>query len=359
MKNRFKILSTMRKIRRAHKERRIILDYMPLRLWVELTNICNLKCEMCPNSTPGKSPRGYMSLETFQKIIDQTHHHVYDINLCHRGESLLNKDIAKMVAYARKMKVATRLNTNATVLDEKMSRELIQAGLDFISFSFDGLDAEVYEKIRIGARYDRVLENITTFLKLKKELHSPTPYTMIEILALPGIDLGPEKLEQFRKHFVSLPVDKITVKPVHNWGGNIEIGDQSSDPEETPKMNYCPCTNIWYAMVILWDGSVALCVQDWHDDNQLGNINDCSIVAMWNSDTIVNVRELLANEEYQQCEICSHCDLLWRPAVKGIPKLNLVGFLSDMLIGYGSARRLITPIERKLENTSLSGRKAV
>jgi radical SAM protein with 4Fe4S-binding SPASM domain len=359
MKNRFKILNTMRKIRRAHKERQIILDYMPLRLWVELTNICNLKCRMCPNSSPGKSPRGYMSLKTFQKIIDQTHQHVYDINLCHRGESLLNKDIAGMVAYAKKMKVATRLNTNATVLDEKMSRELIEAGLDFISFSFDGLDPEKYEKIRIGAKYDQVLQNITTFLKLKKELRSPTPYTMIEILDLPGVDQDPKKLEQFRQHFNSLAVNKITVKPVHNWGGNIEIEDQNTAPGQTPQMNYCPCTNIWYAMVILWDGSVPLCVQDWHDDNTLGNINDCSIVAMWNSETIVNVRELLANEEHQQCEICSHCDLLWRPALNGVPKLNLVSFLSDMLIGYGRARKLIAPIERKLENSSLSGRKAV
>ena len=359
MKNRFKILNTMRKIRSAHKERRIILDYMPLRLWVELTNICNLKCKMCPNSSPGKSPRGYMSLKTFQKLIDQAQHHVYDINLSHRGESLLNPDIAQMVGYAAEMKVATRLNTNATVLDQKMARELIEAGLDFISFSFDGLDPELYEKIRIGANYDQVLQNIITFLKLKKELHSHTPYTMIEILALPGTDQRPEKLEQFRRHFASLPVDKITVKPVHNWGGNIEIGDRNSASGETPKMNYCPCTNIWYAMVVLWDGSVPLCVQDWYDDNKLGNINDCSIVAMWNSETIVNVRELLANEQYHQCEICSHCDLLWRPALKGVPKLNLVGFLSDTLIGYGRARRLIAPLERKLESSSLSGRKAV
>jgi len=359
VKNRVKIFNAMRKIRRAHKNRRIILDYLPLRLWVELTNICNLKCGMCPNSSPGRSPRGNMSLATFEKIIDQTAHHVYDVNLCHRGESLLNKDIDKMISYAKKMKVATRLNTNATVLDQEMSRRLIEAGLDFISFSFDGLDPKTYETIRVGASFEKVLENITAFLKLKKKLRSPTPYTMIEILALPQMQDQADKLDEFRNRFRGLPVDKISIKPVHNWGGNIELETKQDGAGEPDQPEYCPCTNIWYAMVILWDGSVALCVQDWYNDNPLGNINDCSVIAMWNSEMIVSVRELLAAGEYKQCEICSHCDLLFRPAVNGIPRLNLVGFVSDMLIGYGRLRRLIAPIEKKLENTSLSGRKVV
>ena len=361
MKSRLKTLNTVRKIRRAYRERQLILDYMPIRLWVELTNVCNLRCRMCPNSRPDNSKRGFMSFKTFKMIIDQSCGHVYDINLSHRGESLLHDEIDGMIAYAKQMNVATRLNTNATVLTEEKSRKLIESGLDFISFSFDGLDRQTYENIRVGADFDHVVDNITTFLRLKKELGSVTPYTMIEILSLPQMEEHLGKLDQFISRFRDFPLDKITVKPPHNWGGNIEsdIGGENAAAASVIQRNYCPCTNIWYSMVVLWDGSVPLCVQDWYNNDPLGNIEDCSLISMWNGNTIVNIRELLAQRQHQQIELCSRCDLLWRPAVKGVPKLNLIGFLSDQILGYGRMRKLFNPLERRLENSTLSGRRAL
>ena len=153
MQNRLKLIGTIRKIRKAYQSKRLILDYMPIRLWVELTNTCNLRCTMCPNSSPTGAKRGFMSFDTYKKIIDQCANHVYDINLAHRGESLLHDRIDDMIAYAKQMGIATRLNTNATLLTEEKSRNLIESGLDFISFSFDGVDPQTYEKIRIGSSF--------------------------------------------------------------------------------------------------------------------------------------------------------------------------------------------------------------
>ena len=361
MQNRLKLLSVINKIRRAYKNREIILDYLPVRLWIELTNSCNLQCGMCPNSLPSESKRGFMSFDTFKKIIDQSSSHVYDVNLAHRGESLLHEQVAEMIAYAKRMGVSTRLNTNATLLSGDMARALIESGLDFISFSFDGIDPQTYEQIRSGARFENVMENITSFLKLKKELESITPYSMIEILALPRIEEHIEAYTQFKERFNDLPLDKITIKPPHNWGGNIDselVGKENTGADEGG-VSYSPCTNIWYSMVFLWDGSVALCVQDWYNDNALGNIDDNNIISMWNCETIVSVRELLSQEQYKQIEVCGKCDLLWRPAVKGVPKLNLINFLSDQLFGYGKMRKVIAPLERRLENTNLTTRRSL
>jgi hypothetical protein len=69
-------------------------------------------------------------------------------------------------------------------------------------------------------------------------------------------------------------------------------------------------------MVILWDGSVTLCPQDWYNDNPLGSVHDSTLEGMWNGWTLTFVRRLLANREYNQIEVCSQCHLLWQPPAK-------------------------------------------
>ena len=111
--------------------------YRPVKMWVEPTNTCNLKCVMCPQScdeTPFK--RGFMEFSLFRKIIDEAKDFVFDINLHHSGESLLHPDIIEMIRYAKQAGIYTRMHTNATKLDEKKAQGILDAGLDFLSFSF-------------------------------------------------------------------------------------------------------------------------------------------------------------------------------------------------------------------------------
>ena len=77
-----------------------------------------------------------------------------------------------MLAIAKEMGVPSGISTNATILTEESSRRLIQAGLDYIIFAFDGATKATYEKYRKGAEFEKVRENILGFLKVKKELKS-------------------------------------------------------------------------------------------------------------------------------------------------------------------------------------------
>lgn len=346
-------------MRRAYKNGAKKLDYLPLRLWVETTNNCNLRCTFCPNSNPRETVKGFMSIDTFKEVVNQSKHFVYDMNLSHRGESLLNENLPEMIAYAKSNGISTRLNTNATLLTEEKSIEIIEAGLDYISFSFDGIDAKTYESVRQNASYKNTLENIIRFLEIKKKRKSHKPYVMLEILNLPEMPLDADSLNVFKKLFKNLPLNKFTIKPLHNWGGNLI--KQSSDNEKSlSAIKYSPCTNIWYSMVVLWDGAVSICCQDWYNENSLGNIKDSSLEAMWNGEVIVSVRELLASKQFSQIEICCKCDLLWRPSYKGVPNINLISFLSENLIGYDRLRSFFSPLEKFLEKRKgLSSRKII
>ena len=352
MQDIFQIIQTLRKMRQAYKAGAKKLDYLPLRLWVELTNNCNLRCSFCPNSQPRNTVKGFMSLDTFKEVVNQAKAFAYDMNLSHRGESLLNALLPEMILYAKKNGISTRLNTNATILDVDKSKALLEAGLDFISFSFDGISPEIYEKSRRNASYQITLENILNFLITKKKLKSNLPYVMLEVLEIPGVSFDRVNLSRFRSLFRNLPLNKFTIKPLHNWGGYLAnpLSDESANKTFSAGIKYSPCTNIWYSMVILWDGSVSICCQDWYNDNCLGNIRDSSLEAMWNGEVMVAVRDLLSKKQFNQIDICSKCDLLWRPSYKGIPNINLVNFITENLIGYNRLRSLISPFEKFFES---------
>jgi len=105
----------------SYRAKRIRLDYLPIRLWIEPTDHCNLSCVMCPNKDLPKEKKGFMDLNLFQKIIDEAAAFAFDAHLLHRGESLLHPRFFEMARYANDKGVRTKLHTNATVLDEKKS----------------------------------------------------------------------------------------------------------------------------------------------------------------------------------------------------------------------------------------------
>jgi MoaA/NifB/PqqE/SkfB family radical SAM enzyme len=127
--------------------------------------MCLQSDEKISEVTKGKT---LMDFDLYKKIIDEPAGHVYDINLAYRGESIFHKGLPDMIRYASEKGIKTRLHTNATLLNEKWSRTLIDSGLDLLSFSFDVFQKEPYQKIRIGSNFEKTLGNILQFLRIKK-----------------------------------------------------------------------------------------------------------------------------------------------------------------------------------------------
>jgi radical SAM protein with 4Fe4S-binding SPASM domain len=337
----------MRKTEHLYRLGKIFLAYrgkkvenvpLPIRLWIEPTPYCNLKCPMCPQSdekiteiTRGKT---YMDFELYKSIIDQAADHVYDINLAHRGESLFHKNLPNMIRYAADKGIKTRLHTNATILSEKYSRAILDSGLDLLSFSFDGFQKEPYEKIRIGSKFEKTLENILQFLRLKKESGSNKPFTVFQVIDMDG---NTEGKEEFIRKFDGLPLDQLYIKKPHNWGGNI-AGNAVID-RYCHRESYSHCSFLWYSLTILWDGHVTPCPQDFFQEFVLGDLRTQTIREIWDGKPLVGLRDSLVREDWQNIRPCNTCDRLWRKKVAGVPKINLRTFVSDNLIGYNFLNR--------------------
>ena len=316
----------------AFNRRKTRLSYLPTRLWIESTNLCNLNCPMCANDSIKPEKKGYMNLDLFKRIIDEISDYSQDIYLHHRGEPLLHPDIFEMIKYAKHKGLQTKMHTNATLLTEEKSLKLLESGLDFVSFSFDGYTKETYEKIRVNASFEKTLSNIIHFLELKKKFGNIKPYTILQFLDIPGVKADIEIKQTLLNKFHSLPVDEIRMIPVHNWGGNVELTQKNPEISDFNRL----CTFPWYSLTILWDGTVVPCPQDFMGEIELGNARTNTIRQIWNDKKMIQLRKKMVDGKYCELKVCNKCDRLLRNTLFGsmIPKQNFFTFIYENVFGF-------------------------
>jgi pyruvate-formate lyase-activating enzyme len=292
---------------------------MPNVIWIEPTNVCNLKCVMCPNSVITQKNPGFMDMKLYRKIIDEGKKDISGMVLCLAGEPFLHQRLPEMVAYAKKNRIGTMISTNGTVMTEETSRKMINAGLDWINFSFDGCSKEVYEKIRVGGNFERTVENIIQFLKIKKELKSKVK-TEIQILIMDedGQRDFDRNIAGFMKKFEGLPLDNLQYRQPSTWGG-VFHGTEKYKYKKLGK-TYSPCSYLWSSMHLLWDGTAVACCSDFWGKNALGKFPDQSLREIWNGEKYKNFRAAMISRKYHDYfEYCDKCDSLWSERIMGLP----------------------------------------
>jgi len=269
----------------------------PLHLDIEASSVCNLRCKFCEATIrKTKANSGYMAYDTFTKIIDEGAEcglYAIKLNSGARGEPLLNKNIVKMVDYAKKKGIIdVYMNTNAVLLTKDMGRELIEAGLDRISISFEGTTPAVYEKYRVGAKFDKVQKNILDLVELRNDLNLETPKIRIQTVGVPEILQDIPEYVGYWSEYVD-EVALIDSKDYKNLKKNL-VSDWA-------------CPYIWQRMMITWDGTISVCGFDYSNDFKLGNVKNDSIRAAWNGREMEHIRRLHKDGMSHKIPICDGC----------------------------------------------------
>ena len=302
-----------------YKKGTLRLPYLPTALWIEPTNKCNLKCIMCPNSVKENKTEGFMDLGLYQKLIDEAKGFVNWVTLCISGEPLLHPDFPRMVRYAKQNGIKTFVSTNATVMNDSMSLQILKSGLDWISFSFDGCTKETYEKIRVGADFEKTISNIKNFLRWKRRLRV---HTRVEIQILIMDDVGMkdyiENIAEFKKRFKGLPLDLIQIRQPSTWGRTF-INTKKFQPKKLSR-TFSPCSYLWSSLHVLWDGRVVACTSDFFGDNVLGQFPNGSLKEIWNGAPMWSFRRSMREVNYYfHSSICYGCDSIWGDRICGLP----------------------------------------
>jgi len=293
---------------------------------IESTNCCNLSCIMCPVNT-GKMVReqGFMSFQLFRKIIDENKRFIIEnkfstkpVWLHNFGEPLLHPNMFDMISYCKENGILCGISTNAVLLNLGVAKKILESGLDEIIFSFDGAIKDTYEKVRVGADFDAVKENIINFLHMRREMRTRKPYVSIRILRMTETE---EEIGKFYKMWQDYNVDNIMVRNIHTWAGQLKEVDRFSSLKCSRRAGArSPCAFLWYHLVILWDGTVVPCCFDYNGELPLGNVKDSTLAEIWNSEKTVNARKLHVSGNYSRILLCKGCEewpdkashLLWQ-----------------------------------------------
>lgn len=296
----------------AYRKRELNCPDGPYTLFVEPTNHCNLACVFCPQKSQERQ-LGFMSLEVFRKILgDASKAGVRKINIFFLGESLMHKQIFQMIREISDAGLESRLNTNATFLDEPRALALLESGVNYVTISFEGTDKQTYEKLRVKANYEKTLANVENFLRLRASLKSSTKVN-IEII---DMEETHGLLDDFERKMRLLKPDEVKRKVYRNWIGYLEA-EKNLNLQEA----YNICSYPWRSMAVLWDGTYVPCCVDYDGKYPLGTYSE-GLMQAWNGQRMLQLREYLIQRKSKiksthgkrECHgLCSQCDIPFDP----------------------------------------------
>lgn len=290
----------------------------PLSLFIEPTNICNLKCPLCPtgnNSTP--KGKGYMKFEHYKHIIDTLGPTAFSVTLWNYGEPFLNKETFDMIRYAKANGLKVITSTNGFVFKNKENVDrILDSGLDEIIFAVDGATAETYKQYRINGHFDELIEGIKLLAAEKKRRNRFFPYMSMQFIIMKSNEHEVEEIQKLAKE---IGVDELILKTVYLFNdakmaekylpNDKKYSRYLTEEGVACKTSIRPgCDGLWIGVNINYDGTIVPCCFDTHEKFKFGNIIDTEDFTrdIWNSEKFVNFRKNVW-EDKASVTMCKNC----------------------------------------------------
>lgn len=273
-------------------ERTILKEVLPLEtplgIYFFPIYACNFKCAYCMNSVDKNEhnsvyKENIMSFSLYKKCIDdisQFKDKVKMLRFAGLGEPLLHKNIAQMVEYATQKEVANTVEiiTNGSLLTPKIADDLIEAKLDRLSISIQGVESYMYKKIaKYEIDFEKFVSNIRYFYENRRN-------TKVHIKILDCSLNSEEDKERFYSIFESI-CDTITIEKVAPLMENVDYSKILPNDDYTVRGNAVEevdiCSFPFYLMQINPDGTVHPCCSNILETPIVGNCYDESVKDIW------------------------------------------------------------------------------
>lgn len=141
----------------------------PTHVLIETTTRCNLRCKQCAHVI-GKYDFADMTLEIFAQL-RPLFPHLRQAALYGHGETFLYKHFFEMLAELKRYPASVYVTTNGTLLTEAVAERLVELGLDKLAVSLDAATPALFNEIRRGADFEKVMQNIRALNAVKKRKH--------------------------------------------------------------------------------------------------------------------------------------------------------------------------------------------
>jgi MoaA/NifB/PqqE/SkfB family radical SAM enzyme len=328
--------------------RRAKASATPAVAFLEVSNVCNIRCRMCattfdPRFQKGTGYTGLMDIALLDRL-EPILPGLWRAYLMGNGEPLLNRNLLDFVKRLKRRNVEIQFNTNGMLLKPDISEQLVALGADAVAVSMDGADAVTFNNIRHGADFDRVTENIRVLNRIKQEYGSQKPRLSLAVVALKDnwmqmpdlVDMAknmgmvhvhveslmwqddPAYQEYYEGHSLSGIEDqaKAKLQEARRKASEYRIGfssplldGQTFDAAGTalPELGQLsrkgiPCWEPWTTIFVTWQGEVRPCCGS---EQPMGNLTNHSITDVWNGEEYRRLRKAMASRTPPEgCRIC-------------------------------------------------------
>lgn len=307
------------------------LPDFPLVVDIEPTNGCNLDCVFCQRQIMQR-PVKTLRDEWFHLIIDEmATHQPTSVRFSGWGEPTMHPRIVDFVKYAHDKGVLTHLTTNAVLMTPDLARRLLEAGLDKIKFSLQGLSATEYDRMRIPRvddderfGYANITSHIRQFIAVRDEMGAPC-HVQISVSMLKREQEDDAARQAFHDLWAPV-VDSI-------WGlgrigvyggqplltsfqrvkdtGRIALEDiEGGRPDRGHDINAgCACWEPFNKLSVGADGAIKACCDDADNNLVMGQLPDDTLHGVWHGERIAALREVLTCGDRDRIPpFCRMCD---------------------------------------------------
>jgi radical SAM protein with 4Fe4S-binding SPASM domain len=272
---------------------------------LELTNACNLKCVMC--GTPSAQRKtGLMSWDIYVLALEQAAAlGVGSIVLHTTGESLLHRELARMVREAKTRGFKTMLSTNGILLDERRATDLLDAGLDQLRFSIEGANKATYEAVRVGGNHERLVTNMRRLRDLRDSRGSGMGIAVNSVYMKETAG----EVAEFMRVYGPLS-DYIEFSHLGNQGNHMPEIVLRSSTKPRSRGSLRPCSLLWRSIVVSWNGDVTVCCVDLENEMVVGNITRQPLAKIWRSEPYTRYRQQHLQGRQDELKLCSGCSAI-------------------------------------------------
>jgi radical SAM protein with 4Fe4S-binding SPASM domain len=313
----------------------IASKFGPIRMQIEITDMCNFNCIMCDrrNLRKFRKLNNNIPYKKFKELIDQIRPLYVTLNGL--GEPLYNKDIFKFLKLCREKNITTSMPTNMSIMNEPRREKLVKYPPSILTFSLHGTTSELFEEITESSSLNVCINNFEALLsKINREK------TDIRILFV----LQSKNLAEYNPMYELLKkwglLDSFRLEPVFDFVPNQRVVPSDEDIERVlgrlnSEISECrssekkaflikwkskllelfdrkqlrmevPCLTPWISTYITATGNVLPCCYLTNEKYIMGNINETPFKHIWNGRKYQAFRGLLINSRRNIAE-CYRC----------------------------------------------------
>lgn len=222
------------------------------------------------------------------------------------GEPCEHPGFAEVLRIARREGIfGLAIRSNALDWNDATIDALLEARTDVINLLIDAMTPETYQAVHGIDGFGRVMANIERLRNRQQEAGLSTPLLVPEIVKVR--ETMPE-IEPFFD-FWHAHAGWANIAPFNHGAG--QRPDRNVMPMAPPVRR--PCVRLWDRLVVLADGRVVACDQDFAAHMPVGDLRMQTLEDVWHGEPMQRLRSQHLSGTFDSAVLCPRCDDWHRP----------------------------------------------